>query len=424
MITEKLKLAIIGLGYVGLPLAVEFSKKRKVIGYDLNIKRINELKSGFDKTLEINNGKFRKNKNLTLVNKIKNIKNCNCYILTVPTPINKKYKPDLSLLLKATKTIGKILKPKDIVIYESTVYPGCTEEKCVPILEKCSGLKYNKDFFCGYSPERINPGDKKHKIHQIKKIVSGSNKKITNIIDKLYKEIIDAGTYKTRSIIVAEAAKVIENTQRDLNIALLNELSVIFNKLNINTKEVISAAKTKWNFIPFVPGLVGGHCIGVDPYYLTYKAEELGYKPKIILAGRNLNNNMSSYVVKKFIDYLKFKKINLKKAKILILGLTFKENCPDLRNSKIISIFNKLKNNISQIDLYDPLANENEIKHLFARKKISKFLRNNYDGVIIGVGHDKFKKMGAKYIKSLCKNNNVIFDLKGLFEKKHSDFQL
>ena len=260
--------------------------------------------------------------------------------MTVPTPINKANKPDLSLLLKATKTIGKILKPKDIVIYESTVYPGCTEEKCVPILEKSSGLKYNKDF-CGYSPERINPGDKNHKLQHIK-IVSGSNKKITNIIDKLYREVIDAGTFKTESIIVAEAAKVIENTQRDLNIALLNELSIIFDKLNINT-EVISAAKTKWNFIPFTPGLVGGHCIGVDPYYLTYKAEKLGYKPKIILAGRNLNNNMSSHVVIKFIEHLIFKKIHIKKAKILLLGLTFKENCPDLRNSKIIDIFNKLK---------------------------------------------------------------------------------
>lgn len=424
MFIKKLKLAIIGLGYVGLPLAVEFSKKRKVVGYDLNIKRIKELKSGYDKTFEINNGKFKKNKNLTLTNKVKNIKDCNCYILTVPTPINKKNKPDLSLLLKATKTIGNILKPKDIVIYESTVYPGCTEEKCVPILEECSGLKYNEDFFCGYSPERINPGDKKHKINQIKKIVSGSNKKITNIVNKLYKEIIDAGTYKTESIIVAEAAKVIENTQRDLNIALLNELSIIFDKLNINTQEVISAAKTKWNFIPFSPGLVGGHCIGVDPYYLTYKAEKLGYKPKIILAGRNLNNNMSSHVALKFNEYLKLKKIELKKAKILILGLTFKENCPDLRNSKIIDVFNKLKNNKFQIDLYDPLANEDEIKYLFGRKKISKFLPNKYDGVIIGVGHDKFKKMGIKHIKSLCKSNHVIFDLKSLFEKKYSDFQL
>ena len=296
---KKLRLAVIGLGYVGLPLAVEFSKKRKVIGYDISQTRIKELISGFDKTLEINNGKFKPNKNLDIVNKIANIKNCNCYIITVPTPINNKNKPDLTLLLRATKAIGKILKPKDIVIYESTVYPGCTEEMCVPILELMSGLKFNKEFFCGYSPERINPGDKKHKIKDIKKVVSGSNQKITNLIDKLYNEIIAAGTHKVKSIIVAEAAKVIENTQRDLNIALLNELSIIFDKLNISTSEVISAAKTKWNFIPFTPGLVGGHCIGVDPYYLTHKAQKLGYKPKIILAGRNLNNSMSSHVVAK-----------------------------------------------------------------------------------------------------------------------------
>ena len=421
---KKLKLAIIGLGYVGLPLATEFAKKRKVIGYDLNINRIKELESGFDKTLEINNGRFKVSKNLDLVHKIEKIKNSNCYIVTVPTPIDNKNKPDLSFLVKATKEIGKILKPKDIVIYESTVYPGCTEEKCVPILETVSGLKYNKDFFCGYSPERINPGDKKHKIKDIKKIISGSNKRITNIIDKLYGEIILAGTHKVKSIIVAEAAKVIENTQRDLNIALLNELSIIFDKLNINTSEVISAAKTKWNFIPFSPGLVGGHCIGVDPYYLTYKAQKVGYKPKIILAGRNLNNNMSSYVVSKFYNHLKYNNIKIKNSKVLILGLTFKENCPDLRNSKIKDIFEKLKNKNYQIDLYDPLAAKEEIESLFGKKIVSKLKPNTYDGIIIGVGHDKFKSMGINYIKSLCKSNHVIFDLKSMFKKKYSNFQL
>ncbi len=421
---KQLSLAVIGLGYVGLPLAVEFSKKRKVIGYDVSLKRIKELKSGFDRTLEINNGKFKFNKNLKLVNKIKSLRNCNCYIVTVPTPINKNNKPDLSLLLKATKVIGKILKLNDIVIYESTVYPGCTEEKCVPILEETSGLTYNKEFFCGYSPERINPGDKKHKLKDIKKIVSGSNKKITNLVDKLYGEIISAGTYKVKTIVVAEAAKVIENTQRDLNIALLNELSIIFNKLNISTLEVISAAKTKWNFIPFSPGLVGGHCIGVDPYYLTHKAEKLGYKPKIILAGRNLNNNMSTHVVSKFIEHLKIKKIKSKNSKILILGLTFKENCPDLRNSKIKDIFDKLKNKNYQVDLYDPLAGQNEIKSLYGKKNISKFTPNTYDGIIIGVAHEKFKSMGINFIKSLCKSNHIIFDLKSIFKKKYSNFQL
>ena len=421
---KKLRLGVIGLGYVGLPLAVEFSKKRKVIGFDINKTRVKELKSGFDRTKEINNGKFKFNKNLNLVTTIDDVKNCNCFIITVPTPINKKNKPDLSFLLKATKIIGKILKPKDIVIYESTVYPGCTEEECVPILERLSGLRFNEEFFCGYSPERINPGDKKHKIKDIKKIVSGSNKKVLDIIDKLYSEIITAGTYKVKSIIIAEAAKVIENTQRDLNIALVNELSIVFEKLNINTSEVISAAKTKWNFIPFSPGLVGGHCIGVDPYYLTYKAQNLGYKPKIILAGRNLNNNMSSYVVSKFFEHLRNNSIKIKNSKFLILGLTFKENCPDLRNSKIKDIFDKLKNKNCQIDLYDPLASKDEIEYLYGRKNVSKFRSNTYDGVIIAVGHKKFKQMGIKYIKSLCKINHVIFDLKSIFETKDSNFQL
>ena len=424
MNTNKLKLAIIGLGYVGLPLAVEFAKNRPVKGYDKNIQRIKELKLGIDKTLEINGGKFKSIKNLDFFAELDEIKSCNCFIITVPTPITKKNKPDLSFLLKATKDVGKILKPNDIVIYESTVYPGCTEEKCVPLLESVSGLRYNNDFFCGYSPERINPGDKNHTIRDIKKIVSGSNKKVTSIIDSLYREIIDAGTYKVNSIIVAEAAKVIENTQRDLNIALLNELSIIFDKLKINTSEVISAAKTKWNFMPFLPGLVGGHCIGVDPYYLTHKAEKLGYKAKIILAGRKLNNNMSSHVVNKFIKHLKIKKIKMKNVKVLLLGLTFKENCPDLRNSKIKDIFEKLKNKNLKIDLYDPLADSKEIKSYYGKKQISKFLFNKYDGIIISVPHKKIKSMGINFIKSLCKDNHVIFDLKSLFNKKYSNFQL
>ena len=421
---KKIRLAVIGLGYVGLPLAVEFSKKRKVIGFDSKKSRINELNLGFDKTLEINNGNFKINKNLKLVNKIDGVRNCNCYIVTVPTPINKSNKPDLSFLLKATKEIGKILKPQDIVIYESTVFPGCTDEYCVPLLELVSGLKFNKDFFCGYSPERINPGDKKHTIQDIKKIVSGSSKKVTNLIDNLYSQIIIAGTYKVNSIIVAEAAKVIENTQRDLNIALLNELSIIFDKLKINTSEVISAAKTKWNFMPFVPGLVGGHCIGVDPYYLTHKAEKLGYEPKIILAGRKLNNSMTTYVVNKFTKHLRLKKIKSKNAKILILGLTFKENCPDLRNSKIKDIFENLKNKKLKIDIYDPLADNKEIKSYYGKKQISKFLFNKYDGIIISVPHKKIKSMGINFIKSLCKDNHVIFDLKSVFNKKYSNFQL
>ncbi len=421
---KKIRLAVIGLGYVGLPLAVEFSKKRKVVGFDIKKSRINELNQGFDKTLEVNNGNFKINKNLKLVNNINGIRDCNCYIVTVPTPINKINKPDLSILLKATKEIGKILKPKDIVIYESTVFPGCTNEYCVPLLELVSGLRFNKDFFCGYSPERINPGDKKHTIQDIKKIVSGSNKKITNLINSLYSQIITAGTYKVNSIIVAEAAKVIENTQRDLNIALLNELSIIFDKMNINTSEVISAAKTKWNFMPFLPGLVGGHCIGVDPYYLTHKAKKLGYDPKIILAGRKLNNNMTTFVVNKFTKHLRLKKIKSKNAKVLLLGLTFKENCPDLRNSKIKDIFKKLKNKKLKIDIYDPLADSMEIKSYYGKKQISKFLFNKYDGIIISVAHKKLKSMGINFIKSLCKDNHVIFDLKSLFNNKYSNFQL
>ena len=421
---KEIRLAVVGLGYVGLPLAVEFSKKRKVIGFDIKKSRIKELNQGFDKTLEINNGNFIINKNLKLVNNINSIRDCNCYIVTVPTPINKSNNPDLSILLKATKEIGKILKPKDIVIYESTVFPGCTNENCVPLLESVSGLRFNKEFFCGYSPERINPGDKKHTIQDIKKIVSGSNKKTTNLINNLYSQIVTAGTYKVNSIIVAEAAKVIENTQRDLNIALLNELSIIFDKMNINTSEVISAAKTKWNFMPFLPGLVGGHCIGVDPYYLTHKAKKLGYEPKIILAGRKLNNNMTTFVVNKFIKYLKLKKIKLKNAKVLLLGLTFKENCPDLRNSKIKDIFEKLKNKKLQIDIYDPLADSLEIKSYYGKNQISKFLFNKYDGIIISVAHKKLKSMGISFIKSLCKDNHVIFDLKSLFNNKYSNFQL
>ena len=420
----KLNIGVIGLGYVGLPLAVEFSKKYKVVGFDISQNRITELNSGEDSTLEISRTDLISAGNITFTYRADDLSSCNVYVVTVPTPIDDHCQPDLTPLKKASELLGSLINKGDIVIYESTVYPGATEEVCVPKIEEFSGLKFNKDFFVGYSPERINPGDKKHKIKDIKKIVSGSNKKITNIIDKLYSEIIVAGTYKVKSIIVAEAAKVIENTQRDLNIALLNELSIIFDKLNINTSEVISAAKTKWNFIPFLPGLVGGHCIGVDPYYLTHKAEKVGYKPKIILAGRNLNNSMSSHVVSKFAEHLKHKNIKIKNAKVLILGLTFKENCPDLRNSKIKDIFDKLKNKKYQIDLYDPLATKDEIKLVYGKNKVYKFAPNTYDGVIIGVSHNEFKSMGINYIRSLCKINHVIFDLKSIFKKEHSNFQL
>jgi len=418
---KKLRLAVIGLGYVGLPLAVEFSKKRKVIGYDISQTRIKELISGFDKTLEINNGKFESNKNLDIVNKIANIKNCNCYILTVPTPINNKNKPDLTLLLRATKEIGKILKKNDIVIYESTVYPGCTEEKCVPLLEKISGLEFNKEFFCGYSPERINPGDKKHKIKDIKKVVSGSNRKITNIVDKLYSEIITAGTYKASSIKVAEAAKVIENSQRDINIAFVNELSKIFNILEIDTNEVLDAACTKWNFLDFRPGLVGGHCIGVDPYYLAEKSLSHGYNPEIILSGRRLNDSMGKYVSNQLIKLMKSKKIKINKSQILILGFTFKENCPDYRNTKVIDIFRELKTHTNKVDIVDPWINIKSFKNEFNLKIHNIIPNKRYDGIVLAVSHQEFKKFDPN---QFLNDTGVVYDLKGFFNKNKVDLRL
>ena len=353
---KNLKLAVIGLGYVGLPLALEFSKKKKVIGFDINNTRINELNSGVDKNLEFKKKNLLSSKKIKFTNKIEHLRSANCFIITVPTPINNKKKPDLKPLLDASKMIGKIIKKGDIIIYESTVYPGCIEEVCVPELEKFSKLKFNLDFFCGYSPERINPGDKKHTISNIKKITSGSTKEIAKVIDALYNEIIKVGTHKTSSIRIAEAAKVIENTQRDLNIALINEFSILFKKLNINTDEVLNAAGSKWNFLPFKPGLVGGHCIGVDPYYLTYKAKKVNYNPKIILSGRKLNDNMGNYVALELIKKMKQKNIKIKKSKILISGLTFKENCPDLRNSGVQKVISKLIKFNCHIDLQDRLG--------------------------------------------------------------------
>ena len=421
---KKFKLAIIGLGYVGLPLALEFAKKRAVIGFDIDKKRVEELSNGIDKNIEFNYSEIKKHKNLKFTNNIKDIKSSNFYILTVPTPVTKLKKPDLSPLLKATKMIGKMIKQNDIIVYESTVYPGCIEEKCVPILEKYSRLKYNKNFFCGYSPERINPGDRIHTISKIKKITSGSNQNTSEIIDSFYNEIISAGTYKASSIKVAEAAKVIENTQRDLNIALINELSIIFNKLNIDTQEVLNAASTKWNFLNFKPGLVGGHCIGVDPYYLTYKAKRIGYHPDIILAGRKINDQMGSYVASVMITEMKKKKIKIKNSKILIMGLTFKENCADIRNSGVKSIIDKLRKHNCDIDLYDPWAENIEIKKLYGQKKKQKLTPNKYDAIIISVAHDKFKKMGENQIIDLCKKNRVIYDLKHLFSKDKINLRL
>tara|TARA_A100001015_G_C15037678_1_gene737393 strand:+ start:1934 stop:3208 length:1275 start_codon:yes stop_codon:yes gene_type:complete len=421
---SSLKIAVIGLGYVGLPLAVEFAKKRPVIGFDINSKRIRNLRLGLDKTKEVTKKKLIKSKKLFLTNSKKYLELANCYIITVPTPIDKFRKPDLTPLLNASKMLGKVLKKNDIVIYESTVFPGCTEEKCVPILEKYSKLKFNKSFFCGYSPERNNPGDKKNKIWNIKKVTSGSNQKTASLVDSLYNEIITVGTYKAQSIKVAEASKVIENTQRDLNIAYMNELSNIFYKLGIDFNDVINAAETKWNFLRFSPGLVGGHCIGVDPYYLIHKSKVAGYNPKVISSARHLNDKMGNLVANRFIKKMKSKFIKIKKSKILIMGLTFKENCPDLRNAGVSSVIKNLTKKKCDLDFFDPLSSQADIKKTYGKKSILKLVNKKYDGIIIAVAHDYFKKMGIEKIIKLGKNNHVIFDLKSVFNKNYSDLKL
>ena len=421
---KKIQLAIIGLGYVGLPLALEFAKKRSVICFDINKERIKELNDRFDRNLEFNKNELRKSKKLKFTNNIKDLKSSNCYIITVPTPIDEFNKPNLKPLLKSSETVGNLIKKKDLIIYESTVYPGCVEEECVPVLEKFSGLKFNKDFFCGYSPERINPGDKEHTISNIKKITSGSTLEIADLVDDLYNEIIIVGTHKAPSIKVAEAAKVIENTQRDLNIALINELSILFGKMNIDTQAVLDAAGSKWNFLPFKPGLVGGHCIGVDPYYLTHKAETIGYKPKIILAGREINDKMGIHVALEFIKKIKKKKIQIKGSRILIMGLTFKENCTDIRNSGIENVIKELQKYDCNLDLHDPWADNEEIKEKYNVYPSSQLVQNTYDGIIIAVAHEKFKSMGIKFISNLCKKDHVIYDLKYLFPKDQVDLRL
>jgi len=421
---NDIKLAIIGLGYVGLPLALAFSKKKSVIGFDINEKRINKLNSGIDENLEFSKDEIQFSKQIKFTNNIEDLKSINCYIVTVPTPIDEFKKPDLRSLLGASEMIGRIIKQKDLIIYESTVYPGCIEEVCLPIIEKFSGLKFNHDFFCGYSPERINPGDKEHTITNIKKITSGSTPETADLVDDLYKEIITAGTHKAPSIKVAEAAKVIENTQRDLNIALMNELSMLFSKMNIDTQAVLDAAASKWNFLPFKPGLVGGHCISVDPYYLTYKAESIGYYSKIILAGRELNDNMGNYVATELIKGMKVKNINIKKAKILIMGLTFKENCPDTRNSGVYNVITELKKFGCTLDLYDSWADREQINKTYGIYSITELTQDTYDAIFISVAHNDFKDIGLANIKNLCKKNHVIYDLKNLFDSDQVDLKL
>ena len=421
---SDIKLSIIGLGYVGLPLAVEFGKKRSVIGFDINQRRIDELKTGIDVTLETSSGDLSSSVHLSYSTSTEDLISCNCFIITVPTPIDDYKRPDLRPLLNASKTVGKVLKLGDIVIYESTVYPGCTEEECVPVLEAFSGLKFNRDFFCGYSPERINPGDKEHRITNIKKVTSGSTRVIADLVDELYAEIISAGTHKAESIKVAEAAKVIENTQRDLNIALINELSIIFNKMEIDTEAVLKAAGSKWNFLPFRPGLVGGHCIGVDPYYLTHKAQAIGYHPEIILAGRRLNDSMGSYVVAQLVKAMTKKKIQVDGARVMVMGLAFKENCPDIRNTRVVDIVHELKDYNCNVDVYDPWINFEESINEYGIAPISDLSLDNYDAIILAVAHKQFKDMGSKYIRSLGKSNTVIYDLKYLFPANESDMRL
>jgi len=418
------KIALIGLGYVGLPLAVEFGKKRTVVGFDINQPRINDLKNGIDSTLETTSEELKDAVHLSYASNLDDVKDCEIFIITVPTPIDKHKRPDLTPLEKSSEAVGSILKKGDIVIYESTVYPGATEEVCVPILEKQSGLKFNKDFYCGYSPERINPGDKEHRVTTIKKVTAGSTPEIATEVDELYQEIIIAGTYKASSIKVAEAAKVIENTQRDVNIALINELALIFNKLNIDTESVLEAAGTKWNFLPFRPGLVGGHCIGVDPYYLTHKAIEVGYNPEMILAGRRLNDNMGLYVADQVAKLMTKKRIHIVDANILIMGLTFKENCPDLRNTRVVDLVEEFEGFNCNVDVFDPWVDKDEAVHEYGIKPIDQPTEGKYDAILLAVAHDEFKVLSLEQIKAFGKDNHVLYDIKYLLEAIEVDGRL
>jgi UDP-N-acetyl-D-galactosamine dehydrogenase len=419
-----IKLSIIGLGYVGLPLAVEFGKKRTVVGFDINQKRIDELKAGHDFTLETEPDELKAATQLRFSTQLEDLRACNCYIVTVPTPIDQHKQPDLTPLIKASETVGKVLKKGDIVIYESTVYPGCTEEDCVPVLEKHSGLTFNQDFFCGYSPERINPGDKEHRVTTIKKVTSGSTPEVADLVDALYNQIITAGTHKASSIKVAEAAKVIENTQRDVNIALINELAVIFNRMGIDTEAVLQAAGSKWNFLPFRPGLVGGHCIGVDPYYLTHKAESIGYHPEIILAGRRLNDGMGAYVVTQLVKTMTKRRLPVQGARILIMGLTFKENCPDLRNTRVVDIVKELAEYDVKADVFDPWVDPTEAQHEYGITPVQQPEQGAYDAIILAVAHHQFKSMGKVAIRALGKPGHVLYDLKYLLPAADSDLRL
>ena len=418
------KLAIIGLGYVGLPLAVEFGKKRTTVGFDINEARVKELRRFRDSTLECDPSELREAARLSFTTDPKALKSCGIFIVTVPTPIDKYNRPDLTPVESASRTVGAVLKKNDVVIFESTVYPGCTEEVAVPILEKMSGLQFNRDFFCGYSPERINPGDKEHRLPTILKITSGSTPAVADFVDALYASIITAGTFKASSLRVAEAAKVIENTQRDVNIALINELALIFNRLGIDTEEVLNAAGTKRNFLPFRPGLVGGHCIGVDPYYLTHKAQEVGYHPEMILAGRRLNDNMPLEVAHRVVQLMVQKRVHVKGARVLVMGLTFKENCPDVRNSKVIDVIRELQRHGANVDAYDPWVDPKVVRHEYGLTPISKPRAHRYDAIVMAVSHREFKAMGIRAVRKLAKPKHVIFDIKHVFKAAQTDGRL
>jgi len=423
-ITDNDRLAVIGLGYVGLPLAVEFGKGSPTIGFDINAERVSELTNGHDRTLEVTADEMAAAHLLSYTSDLQELKDCKVFIVTVPTPINQHKQPDLTPLIKASEAIGSIIQPGAVVIYESTVYPGATEEVCVPILERESGLTFNVDFFAGYSPERINPGDKEHRVNSIMKVTSGSTEEVSIAVDALYRRIVTAGTHRASSIKVAEAAKVIENTQRDLNIALINELALIFDRLDIDTLEVLEAAGTKWNFLHFRPGLVGGHCISVDPYYLTHKAQEIGYHPQVILSGRQINDGMGSFIAEQVVKMLTRRRIHVVGANVLILGLAFKENCPDLRNTRVVDIVQELQHYHANVDVYDPWVDAAEAQHEYGIDPVQSLQSDRYDAIILAVAHEQFKEMGAAAIRELGKAEHVLYDIKSMLPKDAVDNRL
>ncbi|MGH8306063.1 MAG: Vi polysaccharide biosynthesis UDP-N-acetylglucosamine C-6 dehydrogenase TviB [Steroidobacteraceae bacterium] len=418
------RIGVVGLGYVGLPLAVEFGKRYETLGFDVKERRVAQLRAGRDTTLEVTRAELKAARQLKFTSDLKELKRCRVFIVTVPTPIDEYKRPDLTPLIRASESVGRALKKGAVVIYESTVYPGCTEEVCVPILERESGLTFNRDFFAGYSPERINPGDKEHRLTTIRKVTSGSTPEAAEFVDELYGSIVRAGTHRASSIKVAEAAKVIENTQRDVNIALINELALIFNRLSIDTEEVLSAAGSKWNFLPFKPGLVGGHCIGVDPYYLTHKAQQIGYHPEMILAGRRLNDNMALYVAGRITQLMNAKRIHVKGARVLVLGITFKENCPDIRNSKVVDVVRELARQGARVEIYDPWANLSECRHEYGLTLTRTLAPKRYDVAVLAVAHREFRQLGARGVRRLCRKTHVLYDIKDLFPASEVDGRL